>query len=251
MWKLIGYLLLVLVISCAPNDPINTEESNKEIPHYIYQKLGANWYKLPTGSLHPNAGHMVVGDPGRPRDQWLRDQVIYHEHERFRFVEGPLHLALRYYFPNIDNSLAVDGNYMMYLGWMELSTKPKDVTHTCVPANESYGWGEYSQDFQVLTDGYKCLRSVKPVFFDQHIYLQGTPQWSAGQMVGFSPRWASTFSPRGESEYPFLSSEFGLGKGSMPENQYLLKVSDVFQSIVEAIYIGPELPENVSREVQQ
>ena len=250
---ILGLSLLSIFVwaSCTPDKPKYVKVPKSEIPHYKYQKLGDNWYKLPTGTLFPKQSipGLSQRDPTRPREVGLREEVTQHRFEELRF-QGAILSPIEHYYPDVYAKLKAKP-FAINVLTLHLKVSQGATKRLC----EGTNWVPYDEGVEILAGG-GCVRSIRPVYFDQHIYLRGTytpseaytpssygANWKPTGRV--SPRWAETFSPGGDSLYPYIYAEYSIPYLGQDRTAHLLKSAEHFETIVKSIYVGPRLPNEI------
>lgn len=237
-----------------PSEPETKDIPREEIPHFVYQKLGKNWFKLPTGSLNREAIGMAQKPPNNSNsNEWLKDLVTPYTFKRFLFLRPQINSSAKYYFPELYDSLNERKHRIDFISLHWLALEP-EINHLCVPTS-GQRWVEFTRDYEVLTsrkESYDCVRSKDPVYFDQHVYMRGLFRKQDDWIEVGHIRRISSHSRKGESKFPYFSAEIFLSGN--PRDRNVSVVNDRLNSparhihsIVEHTFLGPELPEEISK----
>ena len=261
--KLVAWLLFLAFVihSCSSKHPQLHDIPKKYFPKIYYLKFGDNWYKYYTGAEVP------------PPDQFTRypinlidyvkgeklPNVINRPYEKSN-LELPSQRAIKAYYTSLTS------NYVPWVTVAKLRLTPPEGYNSY--PKKSYctsisNWSPHASGFEV---GYAvrevhnrknqkdyCLRSINPMFFDQHIYVRGYYRVVNGhQQFSIQSLVSAPNFKTGEyvsSKYPYILAE---GNSGWPgKNKYFKSIQDVrsqvmfIEALTKATYVGPELPKKL------
>jgi len=257
------FVFALLSQGCGKSEDAKRDEAwakkRKEIPrdaypNYFYDKFGDNWYKFRTGA----------GDEAEHLPRYPIMRIEYVKGEKLPIVldektRVPDYFSLRAWTPN--HNLYKDmldkhrvKRFRFHKSSLFLS--PRKFTFLDRP---NIKWQAISDDFEVF--GWENsrkkpehLRSRKPLFFDQHVYVSfGT--WDIRTAPNpLTKKYV-------DSDYPYVDvtlevafldkhlSTLGLEEGSeeylAAYSRYVKAKVKFLEALVADIYVGPELPDDV------
>ena len=265
LFKLVAWLLIfVLAInSCSSKNPKLRDIPDKDFPKIYYLKFGDNWYKFHTGAELP---------PPNGFKKYPISLIDYVKGEKLPNVINrprggtsmllPRRRAIDAYYKNLSSQ------YEPWWTKAKLRLTPPEKFNSY--PNLSYctsisNWSPHVSGFEVgfairevhNRDDQRdyCLRSITPMFFDQHVYVRGYYRIENGHQQFSIQSLVSAPNPKtGEyvsSKYPYIFAQGNYGWAKAGKNTYFKSIRDVrsqvrfIEALAKATYVGPELPKRL------
>lgn len=248
---------IILISIVATKIFFKNEVSVSQVSHFVCQKMGDNWYKLPSGSQHPSIfdqyvvafkpwagdrwpGTFVQKVPSKSIESTLRKPVTNYQFDKFEFWRPGI--MMQKYFPELYEGRKVNINEMT-IKMNENGYAPHLYCDEI--RGKNVGVHPFTKDFERVGDN--CLRSINPIFLGQKVMFSNFNV--KVNSAGFSPRsMFSLANKEVETVGPNISVHFG-SLDMIEEqniNDVLLEIIDYYEAWVSKIYIGPELTDGNS-----